>query len=590
MLAKPRASAISDRFVYSALGAYAVLAVLSFFGNQVNPIDESLQLLGGREILEGRVPHRDFWSLYPPFNYYLNGLAFRIGGLSFMVARFLSAIFYGIAVWVLSTYVNNRLKSEAALLRWGTMALVLFIVTRVLTLSQNNSLLAAAVLVVYHAAKVDRGGHLSYPALVVCGLASGALLLMRLNYGIYAIASIGAGLVLADEAFGRSTLKQRVTRVAAFVMPACVAVLAFLLPLGSAAKEVVNQIARAPNLVLRAGNIFDVSEQLVPYGVILAVVGFGLACARLDWHNQRERAIAVSLAIATALLAMVALWFLSESHLLLVPYAVPAVVLSAVIVSQVVWKRYPQAVFVALCFLVCSLQHYLIRADGLHLLILAGATSALTATGVVDQPQLPRVGAMALLFWLMMMYPIPVGRLGMLPWIVPLNPKSIRPALEVLSRRDSFLALGDSARLMNGQPLSENERRFFPDADELAAVRYIDRVASPNDMVFAGLRTHDRTTINDIRLSWIMPRPLASRYLELESGIITSEPVQREIVKSISAGVRWVVLADTMVVGVARYPFPRSRVLDTYIASNYRCKVSFGKFQVCCLPEACAPP
>jgi hypothetical protein len=589
MLAKPRQAAIANWFVYTALTAYAAFAVLSFFGNQVNRIDEALQLLGGREVLEGRMPHRDFWSMYPPLNYYLNGLAFRIGGQSFMVARFVSAIFYGIAVWVLSAYVNNRLKSEAAWLRWTSLALVVFMVTRVLTLSQNNALLAAVVLFVYHATKVERDGHLSYPALVVCGVASGLMLPMRLNYGLYSVVSIGAGLTFADAAFARSTLEQRSFRLAAFVVPVLVTVLLFFLPFGSAAKEVVSQVARTPGLVLRAGNIYDVSDVLMPYCAILAVVGFGLTCAHLDLQNQRERNIALSFAGATALLAMLALRLLSASHLLLVPYVVPAIVASAVVASQLAWKRFPQPVLVSLCFLACSLQHYLIRADGLHLYILAAAVSVVAATGIVDQPHPARVGAMALLFWLMIL-PNPTSRDAVVQWILPLNPKSIRPALEVLSRRDSFLALGDSARLMNGAPLSDNERRFFPETDELSVLRYIDRMASPSDTVFSGLRSHDRTTINDARLAWVMPRRLASRYLELEPGVITSEPVQREVVQSLSAGVRWVVLEDSPLTGIARYPVPRSRVLDEYIAANYRCAASFGPFRACCRPEACPAP
>lgn len=37
--------------------------------------DESLQLLGGLLVAQGRVPHRDFWSPYPPLNLTLLALA-----------------------------------------------------------------------------------------------------------------------------------------------------------------------------------------------------------------------------------------------------------------------------------------------------------------------------------------------------------------------------------------------------------------------------------------------------------------------------------------------------------------------------------
>jgi hypothetical protein len=590
-VAKSHVDAISDWCVYAAIGAYTLFAVLGFWGSEVNSFDESLQFLGGREVLEGRAPHRDFWSMYPPLNYYLDSLVFRAFGSSFMVARFLSALIYGVAVLALSRYVNNRLKMQAAPLRWLTMGLAVFCLTRVLQLAQNNTILAAVLVLIYFLSELDREGQLSRRALLVCGFASGVLLTMRLNLGLYVVAAIGTTLVVTGESSPTQAFTRRhLQRVLTFVVPVCAAFSFFLLPYGRFAKDVISQMAVTPNLILRAGHATDVSKESAPYCCLLAVVGFALVCCRLDWRNSRDRTIALLVAGTAMVLATLSLLIVSAARLLLVPYAIPGILIGILIASQVAWSRFHPRVFVGLCFLIASLQYYLVRGDGLHLFVLGGAVAIVAAAGIVSQPQLPRVAVIGLLFWLMMRFPLPVDRVGIAQWLWPLNPKAILPVARVISSRHSFLALGDSARVTNGQPLLAFERRFFPDPDELSVIRYVDRFASPSDAVFMGLTSHDRTRVNDARLSWLMPRPLASRYLELEPGIITSESVQREVVQSLSSGIRWLVLQDTAITGTAGYPFQRSAVLDQYIAANYKRAMSFGKFHVYCRLEACPSP
>ena len=588
--AKTQLGAVLSWCAYACIGAYALFAVLGYWGGQVNTIDESLQLLGGREVLEGRVPHRDFYSMYPPLNYYVNGLLFRAWSSSFMVARFVSALIYGITVLALSRYVAKGLETRSTTLRCVTTGLVVFCLTRVLAYSQNNATFAGVLVLIYFISELDRGGQVSRRALLICGVASGLLVTTRLNLGLYVVATIGTTVVVTDESIRPGAFSLHLQRLLTFVVPICGAGLLFLLPYGRFAKDVVSQIALTPNLVLRAGHIIDVSKESGAYCCLLAIVGFALLGCRLDWRNRMERTIALSVAGAAMGLAGLGLMILSAVHLLLVPYAVPGLLIGALIASQVAWRRFPPKVFVGVCFLIASLQYYLIRADGVHLSILGGAVALVTAASIISQPQLPRVAIMGLLFWLMMQFPLPVGRVGVAQWIGPVNPNTAMTAVRVIASGHSFLALGDAARLTNGEPLLAFERHFFPDADELSVVHYVDRFASHNDAIFMGLTSHDRTRVNDSRLSWMMPRPLASRYLELEPGIITSESVQREVVQSLSSGVRWLVLEDTSSTGIARYDFQPSAILDQYIAANYRRAVSFGKLHVYCRLEACPTP
>jgi hypothetical protein len=587
---KMRVIGILSWCCYGGIGAYALLAVFGYLGGQVFTIDESLQLVASREVLEGRTPFRDFYSLYPPLTYYLNALAFRAWSSSFMVARFVSVVIFVLTAVSVARYVSNALKAQSFGVRWAAAGLTVFCLTRVLPYSCNNAVYAAILVLTHFLSVLDRRAPPSRRTLLICGLLTGVVATMRLNVGLYLIAAIGASLATTDEMRGLRALSRALRRLLTFAAPICVVWALLLLPYGRAAKDVIAQIALTPNLVLRAGHITDASGNPGAYGSLFALVACALLGCRIDWRSRSERMIAISLAAVTMGLTALGFRLLSATHLLVVPYAIPGLLLAVLIAGQLFWRRFPPNIFVAVSFSLASLQYYLIRADSAHLAILGGAAALLVATLIQSQPQLTRLAIFGTLFCLMMQFPLPIGRVGVAQWIWPVNPNLVLPAVRVIFDKHSFLALGDVARLNNGEALQPFERHFFPDHDEHSVIRYVDRVASQNESIFMGLTSHDRTRVNDSRLSWMMPRRLASRYLEIEPGIITSESVQREVVQSLRTGVRWLVLQDTASTGTARYPYPQATVLDQYIAANYERAASFGQFHVYCRHGACSNP
>ncbi len=67
-------------------GAFLVYNVAtSRFGMYV--YDEGLALLGAQNVIEGQVPYRDFWTVYPPGSLYLDAALFKVFGSSALADR-----------------------------------------------------------------------------------------------------------------------------------------------------------------------------------------------------------------------------------------------------------------------------------------------------------------------------------------------------------------------------------------------------------------------------------------------------------------------------------------------------------------------
>ena len=84
---------VSNKFlavvILVILISYLALSFSHFLISKVDSLDESIPLTGAFLISRGFIPHIDFWSMYPPLNYYLISFAFSWLGPSVVSARIL---------------------------------------------------------------------------------------------------------------------------------------------------------------------------------------------------------------------------------------------------------------------------------------------------------------------------------------------------------------------------------------------------------------------------------------------------------------------------------------------------------------------
>jgi len=125
---------------------------------------------------------------------------------------------------------------------------------------------------------------------------------------------------------------------------------------------------------------------------------------------------------------------------------------------------------------------------------------------------------------------------------------------------------------------------FMVDSDRLQAYAAVARNTAPGERVFVGLGRHDKIHVNDVLSYFAMGRMPATRWHHFDSGLQTSEPIQREMVRELeSLKVRFVILETTW----DHIAEPNGsgissdvRVLDDYLRARYRAVAQFGEVYV----------
>lgn len=120
------------------------------------------------------------------------------------------------------------------------------------------------------------------------------------------------------------------------------------------------------------------------------------------------------------------------------------------------------------------------------------------------------------------------------------------------------------------------------DQNYIDLVRYIRDHTKPNEAIFSGVVDHSRLFVNDTLIYFLTGRPPADRYLELEPGISNTSHGQEVIVNALQQkNVRLIVLVD--IVGYESNQTSKSNgvyLLNNYISQNYHLDKTFNKYKV----------
>ena len=119
--------------------------------------------------------------------------------------------------------------------------------------------------------------------------------------------------------------------------------------------------------------------------------------------------------------------------------------------------------------------------------------------------------------------------------------------------------------------------------DERAAAAYVRDLTTSSDCVFVGNTRHDRISVNDAFLYFLIQRPIPMKWNEMHPGVVTTREVQEEIVESLEHhGVRIVVLADMPLFEEPNLSARSSPVtrLDDYLASQFRQLHVIGRYRI----------
>lgn len=104
-------------FVISAIYLFPIIT------KPINPFDESLILAGAERIYKGHIIYKDFWTAYPPGQFYTVALLFKIFGTSVLSARIYDIAIKSLIPVVIFSIIRLKFSSKLALAGW-VMSLV----------------------------------------------------------------------------------------------------------------------------------------------------------------------------------------------------------------------------------------------------------------------------------------------------------------------------------------------------------------------------------------------------------------------------------------------------------------------------------
>jgi hypothetical protein len=138
--------------------------------------------------------------------------------------------------------------------------------------------------------------------------------------------------------------------------------------------------------------------------------------------------------------------------------------------------------------------------------------------------------------------------------------------------------------------ISESEKTmysFFPkefpmsqENDDLQKTLDYFSSVSQNDKVFVGIKDTSRVFVNNVMLPFLLEQPVATKYHELHTGIVTTLPVQKEMIDELR-DVRHVVLWDLFVCEPNDGCMSTNvRLLDEYITVHFEHIQTYGKYEI----------
>jgi hypothetical protein len=515
------------------LGAAAISAAIMLKGMQPN--DEGLMLQAARRIADGELPYKDFWWFYPPGQPYLLAGLTKVFGTSLLSWRVLRVLTNATVALLVYLLARREAPRGLALLAWAVAAVGLAAPTGPHPYPVALALALGCLLVLRRS-----------PALA--GVLVGVCALWRIEFAAY----LGAGVVIGYLVRpGPGGPRAALRFAAASVGTALVLFAPVVIPAG---------ISRSWDLLIRYP-IEDFSDyQSLPFP------RFYHGATNFDSLSHARDTVGSILSFEVPLLLML--------QLVAVLFAL------AVRFRRENWQHVPVMV------LGIGMAHYLVtRPDAFHVTPLAVALAAPTAWILADlgrawagteRPRWARLGVLAapvvgfVAVWLVLD--------GVQRWERQWSSDMVRVHLDVADGVRELPVYNCS--LPGTEPVQVCTLR-----DLERTVRYVRRRVPDDRSIYVATQRSDLVTSGAPLLYVLTERRSASRYDIAAPGVITSAPVQREIVTSLERKrlpivIRW----DASVTAAPEDNLAGKstgvRILDDFFEQRYRLAERFGAYDV----------
>jgi hypothetical protein len=504
--------------------------------------DEGLVVLGADRILAGELPYMDFWTVYPPGQFYVLAAIFRLFGSTLLVARIFDTFVRFVIVLLSHAAARKLTTREAALLVAALVSILLAAArTYMYPVFPAFGLGLLALLTSFRYLQ-----HQQLGSLFLSGLLIGLSTLFRWDIGLYAGVAVLLSLVLwviwlssrrsaRDNNWGLTLAKPPLAFLAGTVLVA----LPFygVLSLQVGFREMWSQLVEFPVTTLG-----EVRRQPIP-PFVPAILSRGLSLSKFKAHYP-------------AFLDWLLFYIPAGIYL-----AAVISLLTRLLKKGVVDVNRENQITSLVVFGALSFAQALNRYDYIH--VLPSSLVALLVGVPLLQGFLSRLRRR-------------VARAALLLLAVAGGVQFLlTPVFILISTLYVHTPLGCYTQV-------ERAGCIALDEDQELTLAFLDEETAPGELIFVGNQTHARIFINDIGFYFLADRPSATKYHELHPGWATTELVQAKIVAEIERNqVRWIVLwDDPLTSGLERQPDNGTYLLDEYIRSNYASVKTFGKYQV----------
>jgi hypothetical protein len=556
-------AAIPIRRSHALTPAYAILFVSALvlfalaMSRSISVYDEGLILTGASRVLDGALPHRDFYANYGPGQYEIVAAFFKLFGSSVAAERLLDLL-------IKSGVVCLTYSISLSMMGRGAAAMVTAFAALWIAASDAPSypIWASMLLMLIAVKAVFPGleGRHATVSLAAAGVWVGAIALFRYDVGFFVCAAV-SGVLAAYGWIANRLAGGRMSRVLRLVGPFWigVAIVAAPVAIGFAVAGVL------PDFVFQVVT-FPLNSYARMRSLPFPVVGGGLGDL---WRRPGD----------------------------LVVYAPPLVVLTAL--AFAVFGRWAGSERIAP------------SAWTWKLALMASLALALYLKGVV------RVSSLHMMLSLVPSF----IALGAIAWRLSIErtaPRAKRVAhgLAALSLALVFATSAFAAKAtlgamkasalavlrgeLSGSPgagaNSDSTGSCFPSADlERArcfvlrdgaadAIHFIRQNTAATESIFVGVGRHDKIFINDVAFYFLADRRPATKWYHFDPGLQTSEAIQSRIVDELARdNVRYVALFSEF--DDIEEPNESARssgvfVLDDYIRNAYEPAATFGFYRI----------
>jgi hypothetical protein len=516
----------------------------------VNVFDEGEILFGASRVMEGDLPYRDFYIVYPPGQYYVLAALFKIFGASVLVERAWDTVVRAGCVALVLIVVNQAAPRQSAILA-AAASLVFLGYAGYYGYPVFPALLAALGSVACLAQAQERPGQARW--LMAGGICAGITVLFRHDVGVAAFGVECAILAVLTWFRHDNFIRPAIGRLIMFGAGFALVVLPVAVYLGV------------------RGVLRDMLLDLIIIPAQIYVKGRSLPFPRLWMLRYHPEAFAVYLPVimCTACIpVMTAIAWSRRRSAGAGESERPPPPVWTVLPFTAIALTALTFVFFAKGWVHVSVNHMAMAVVS-SLALLGVMAQPMRGCGVVSRVTFGAVLAFVFVFTLSWLYGGLIEASGNIAWAV--RPESWEVPTSVVPPEAG--SCGMPAGL-------ERMACFRIDPESAETARYVDERTTPDDPVFVGLSRHDKIFINDILLYFIMNRKSVTKWVQFDPGVQTSEPVQREIVRDLERAKPKLIVIEAIWLDW-REPNGTSvssgvTVLDDYIRGAFEPVATFG--------------